>query len=134
MQFTVQPGDTTLPLNQMSNATFHCTCNECTSPPVWSLENGGRYFITDNDGDRMILAERGITYSSSGTSAVISIPDTAENNNTMISCAAFLFGGSEFSYPVKLTIIGEPQNTITAIHYMTIFNHVQVPLYLLIQF
>ena len=108
MQFVVQPGDTTLPLNQMSNATFHCTCNECTSPPFWSLENRGIHLITDEESDRKILDGRGITYSSSGTSAVISIPDTVENNNTMISCAAFLSGGRDFSDPpVKLTIVGK---------------------------
>ena len=106
MQFEVQPGDTNLILNQMSNATFHCSCDECTVPPYWGLENGGRHFSTDNNNDRMILAERGITYSSSDTSAVISIPDRVENNNTMIFCAAF-FGGIEFSDPVKLTIIGK---------------------------
>ena len=47
-------------------------------------------------------------FSSSSTSAVISIPDTMENNNTQIWCAAFLFGGIEFSDPpVRVTIIGE---------------------------
>ena len=68
----------------------------CTSPPFWSLENGGRYLTTFDDDDTIILAERGITYSSSDTSAVISIPATAKNNNTLISCAGFIFGGTEF--------------------------------------
>ena len=108
MQFEVQPGDTILMLNQMSNVTFHCSCDECTTPPYWSLENEGNYFSTNNDIERMILAKRGITYSSSGTSASISIPDTVENNNTIIHCAAFLFGGTEFSNPpILVTIIGE---------------------------
>ena len=108
MQFEVQPGDTILMLNQMSNATFHCSCDECTTPPYWSLENGGSHFDTDSNSDRILLAERGIIYSSSGTSAVINIPDTVENNNTIIFCAAFLFGGTEFSDPpVRVTIIGE---------------------------
>ena len=92
----------------MSNATFHCTCVECTydsSSPGWSLENEGRFLNTD---DRIMLAQRGIMFSSSSTSAVISIPDTVENNNTWIVCAAFLFGSIEFSGPpVKVTTIGE---------------------------
>ena len=110
--FTVQPDATVaiLALNQMSNATFQCICiagDECTSPPYWSLENGGRHFVTNDNDDRVILAERGITYSSNGTSAVISIPDTVENNSTQISCAGLISGGVEFSdHPVKLIIIG----------------------------
>ena len=109
--FTVQPGDTVIALNQMSNVTFQCTCiadDECTSPPYWSLENGGRYFVTSDNNDRVILTERGITYSSGATSAVITIPDTVENNNTQIFCAGLISGGVEFSDPpVKLTIIGK---------------------------
>ena len=64
----VQPGDTTLLLNQMSNATFHCTCVECTYDslsPGWSLENEGRFLNTDDVDDRMMLAQRGIMFSSS---------------------------------------------------------------------
>ena len=105
--FIVQPGDTTLTLNQMSNATFQCTCADCTSPPHWTIESDGRHLATNDVTDAVSLAQRGITYSSSATSAVISIPDTTENNNTRIFCAVFLFGGAEFSDPVKLTIIGE---------------------------
>lgn len=108
MQFEVQPGNTTLPLNQMSNATFYCTCDACILSLLWSLENEGRYFITDDGNDRGILAERGIIYSSTDTSAVISIPDTMENNNTLIRCAAFHSGSNEYSDPpVELIIIGE---------------------------
>ena len=113
MQPTVQPGDTILALNQMSNATFHCTCNECITPPYWSLENAGRHLFTDNDNDRLILVQRGITYSSGATSAVISIPDTVENNNTIILCDAFITGSTEFSNPpVRVTIIGESDQNI----------------------
>ena len=114
LQPTVQPGDTILVLNQMSNVTFHCTCNECSTPPHWSLGNAGRYLSTDNDNDRVKLVQRGITYSSSGaTSAVISIPDTVENNNTNITCAAFITGSTEFSNPpVRVTIIGESDQNI----------------------
>ena len=94
----------------MSNITFQCTCiavDACTSPPFWSLQNGGRYFVTNDNDDAAILAERGITYSSRGTSAVITIPDTVENNNTLIFCAGLISGGVEFSDPpVKLIIIG----------------------------
>jgi hypothetical protein len=108
----IQPGDTTLLLNQMSNATFHCTCIDCASgsdsPPYWSLENEGRVLITVDKADRVILSQRGIMFSSSSSSAIISIPDTVENNNTQIYCAAFLFGSVEFSdQPVTVTIIGE---------------------------
>ena len=110
MLFEVQPEDTILTLNQMSNATFHCSCDECTSPPYWSLEIEGISFITESGDDRIILAERGITHYSSGTSAVITIPDTGENNNTMIRCVSFLYGGAEFSDPpVIVTIIGKSE-------------------------
>ena len=109
--FIVQPGDTILALNQMSNATFQCTCivdDECTSPPYWSLENGGRHFVTNDNDDRVILAERGIFYSSGGISAIISIPDKVENNNTQIFCAGLFSGAVEFSDPpVQLIIIGK---------------------------
>ena len=108
MQLEIQPGDTTLFLNHTINATFHCTCVECafdSSPPGWSLKNEGITFNTDDENDRMMLAQRGIIFSSSSASAVISIPDTVENNNTLISCFAFLFGSREFSEQVRVTII-----------------------------
>ena len=114
--FAVEPesDDTILALNQMINATFRCTCiagDACTIPPFWSIENGGRYFTTNDDDDAIILAERGITYGSSGTSAVISIPATAKNNNTLIFCAGLISGGIEFSDPpIKLIIIGKSSN------------------------
>jgi hypothetical protein len=110
MQLEIQPGDTTLLQNQMSNATFHCTCVDCEfgSPPHWSLENEGTFVNTEDEDDRVILIQRGIMFSSSSTSAVISIPDTVENNNTQIWCTAFLFGSVEFSDPsVTVTIIGD---------------------------
>ena len=109
--FEVQPSDTTLLLNQMSNATFHCTCVDCasySSPPGWSLQNEDIILNTHFEDDKMMLAQQGIVFSSSSTSAVISIPDTVENNNTLIWCFAFLFGANEFSdQPVRVTIIGE---------------------------
>ena len=105
--FIVQPGNTIIALNQMSNATFQCTCPNCTTLPYWTMENQGRYLATNDDVEEVILAERGITYSSSAKSAVISIPVTVENNNTLLVCAAFLFGGTEFSEQVTLTIIGK---------------------------
>ena len=108
--FAVQPGDTILALNQKSNVTFQCTCiagDFCTSPPFWSLENGGQLLVTNDNDDAIILAERGITYRSSGNSAVITIPDTVENNDTQIFCAGLIFGVTEFSDPpIKLIIIG----------------------------
>ena len=74
------------------------------------MGNQGRYLSTNDDADKVILAQRGITYSSSSMSAIISIPDRVENTNTMLTCTAFLFGGTEFSDPVTLTIIGESVN------------------------
>ena len=71
------------------------------------MENQGRHLSTNDNTDKVILDQQGITYSSSATSAVISIPDKTDNNNTLLQCAAFLFGGTEFSDPVTLTIIGE---------------------------
>ena len=109
----VQPqGMVTLALNQMGNATFNCECtvgNECRQP-YWSIENEGNTITTNDKKDIDSFDERGITYSNpTTTTAVISIPDTVENNNTKISCVAFLFGGTEFSTPVKLIIIGESE-------------------------
>jgi hypothetical protein len=97
----------------MENANFTCECTlgiDCTQP-YWSLENEGITIITaeNNDKDKVRFAERGINYTSTSASTTfITIPDRVENNNTLISCAAVLFGGVEFSNPqVKLIIIGE---------------------------
>ena len=78
--FTIQPGDTTIALYQMSNATFHCTCTDCQArnPPHWTVENQDRHLATNDDADKVILAQRGITYGSSSTSAVISIYNNIE--------------------------------------------------------
>lgn len=133
MQFTVQPGDTILPLNQMSNVTFYCTCDECDlgTPPFWTVEHDGTYFDTTAASDGMSLSQRGITYGSSGNSAVISIPNRIENNNTMVWCAAFISGLNQFSEPVKVTIIGRSITNCYKRNYIIVF---QVPLYLLSQF
>ena len=92
----------------MSNATFRCTCPECDPdvPPYWTLVNGGAHLDTSNAGDRIILAQQGISFDSNGTTGVISIPDRIENNNTEVMCAAFM-GGTEFSESVTVTIIGK---------------------------
>ena len=109
----IQPASTvTLALNQMVNATFNCECtvDDACSQPYWSLENEGNTITTTDNNDKDSFAQRGITYSSPSTiTAVINIPDTVENNNTKISCAAFLFGGTEFSTAVELIIIGESE-------------------------
>ena len=104
------------------------------------MVNQGRHLATNDDADTVILAERGITFSGSANSAVISIPDRVENNNTNITCAGFLFGSTEFSDPVTLTIIGESVTDSYEADY-TIYNSyhapltvLQVPLYLLSQF
>ena len=104
---TVQPGDTVIALNRMSNATFQCTRPECTTAPYWTMESQGRHIATNDDRDEAILAQRGITYSSSSNTTDISIPDKTDNNNTLLQCAVFLFGDTEISDPVTLTIIGE---------------------------
>jgi hypothetical protein len=110
--FTVQPGDVTLELNEMSNATFNCTCDACIIRPLfWTLENeaGTLQLATNNMSDQAMLDQRGISYSSTITTAVITIPSTVENNNTQIRCAGILNPAEidEFSYPFTLTIIGE---------------------------
>ena len=109
----IRPADTvTLTLNQMRNATFSCECmlgDELCNQPYWSLENDGNSITTIDNNDIETFAQHGITYSSTRTTAVISIPDTVENNNTLIACAAFLFGSTEFSAVVALIIIGESE-------------------------
>ena len=113
----IRPADTvTLALNQMRSATFSCECTLgdelCSSEPYWGLENDGNLISTNYKDDIEIFAQRGITYSCSNinrTIAVISIPDTVENNNTLIFCAVFIFGATEFSAAVELLIIGESE-------------------------
>ena len=113
----MQPeGTVALPLNQRRNATINCECtagSEC-SQPYWSLETNGATITTEDDRDTHKFAERGITYSNSSdsTTTFISIPDTVVNNNTLISCAALLYGGTEFSKQVELIIIGESNITV----------------------
>ena len=108
-------GTISIPLNQMNAANFTCECTLgiACSPPFWSLDNEGVIITNmENSNDEDSFAERGITYSSSSTTAFITIRDTVKNNNTMISCGVFLFGGNEFSHPpVKLIIIGESELT-----------------------
>lgn len=110
--FTVQPGDVTLELNEMRNATFSCTCTACIIRPLfWTLEYeaGTLQLATNNVTDQAMLNQRGISYSSTNTTAVITIPGTIENNNTQIRCAGILNTAEidEFSSPFTLTIIGE---------------------------
>ena len=110
VMLTIKQGDTTLPVNQMRNAIFNCTCemSQCNSPLFWSLKNGDKHLITNEENDANILAQRGITFSSSATSAVISIPDTVENNNTVIFCGVLHSGNNVFSETgVTLIIIGK---------------------------
>ena len=102
----------TLALNQMINATLSCECTlgDGCSQPYWTLgmDNVKEKLIATNDNkDKDTLAQRGITYSSAATTAVISIPDTAVNNNTLINCAMLISGTTEFSAEVELIIIGE---------------------------
>ena len=108
-------GTISIPLNQMNAANFTCECTLgiACGQPFWNLENEGVSITTmENSGDEERFAERGITYSISSTTAIITIPDTVENNNTMISCGAFLSGSTEFSRPpVELIIIGESELT-----------------------
>ena len=107
-------GKISIPLNQMNAANFTCECilGIGCSPPFWSLVNHEGVTITtmENSNDEDSFAERGITYSSSSTEAFITIPATVENNDTMISCGAFL-SGTEFSDPAELIVIGESELT-----------------------
>ena len=111
-----EPRDTITALNQTSNATFHCTCTECnlTAPLYWILLRPHfeeRFYDTNSNGT--ILSQRGITYSSSDSSAIITIPDRIENNNTILWCAAFLpEGGSDLSNSVIVAFFGKPINII----------------------
>ena len=106
-------GTISLPLNQTNNASFTCECivsddHECQI--FWSLANKGVSLSTLDDDDKVTLFERGITCSRNGTTAFITIPDTEENNNTMISCLVLFSGGTYFSdSPVTLIIIGESE-------------------------
>ena len=89
--------------------------------------NQDRHLSTNDDDDKVILAERGITFSSSANTIDISIPDKTENNNTLLACAGFLFGSTEFSDPVTLTIIGESVTDSYEADY-TIYNSYHAPL------
>ena len=107
----IRPADTvTLALNQMTNVTFNCECTlgVACGEPFWSLEIEGKIITTEDSRDEDTLDQRGITFSSTATTAVISIPDTVENNKTLISCAAFI-GGIVFSAAVEVIIIGESE-------------------------
>ena len=112
-RFNIEPGNTTVALNQMKNVTFRCTCTQCGPPLHWSLIIGPNNIevplSTQHGDDRLKLDKRGIlTVNHNDGSSTISIPgDTVDNNCTQIRCAAFIGGGNEFSDPVKLTIIGE---------------------------
>ena len=106
-------GTVTLALNQMTNATFNCECtlgDDLCTQPYWSLENDGNLITTTDQDDVETFTQRGVSYNdTSDKTAVISIPDRVENNNTKIFCAALLFGGVEFSEPEfspKLIIVG----------------------------
>ena len=95
----------------MTNATFSCECThgDLCGQLFWSLENEGSTFATSDYNDLETFTQRGITFSSTATTAVISIPDRVENN-TLVSCAAIVLGGIEFSDPpVRLIIIGESE-------------------------
>ena len=90
----IPPEDTvTLAQNEMTNATFNCV-TECThgasacGQPFWSLYivNERRIIATPDIHDEVKFAQRGITYSSAATSAVISIPDRADGHNLQQCC------------------------------------------------
>ena len=108
--FTLQPGDTTVPLNPMNNVTFNCTCSICINRPLfWTLTNNGVSLATNDNADQAILDQRGITYNSDINTAVLIIPSTTENNDTQIACKGIQNPANiiETSNPVMLTIIGK---------------------------
>ena len=107
LEFTIKPGNISTPLHLVPNVTFHCSVHGSDLRPHWIVvfpDINQNLSTRDND-DMMTLVERGVVF---GSSSII-IPGVLENNCTLIRCAVFFFGTSmtEFSDPVKLTIVGE---------------------------
>ena len=106
IEFTIEPGDISIPLNSVQNVTFRCSLSDPTLRSHWIVKFPDimQNLSTRNSNDMSILIERGVIYGSS----TITIPGVLENNSTLIRCAVSNFATSttEFSDPVELTIAG----------------------------
>ena len=106
IEFTIEPGNISIPLNSVPNVTFRCSLSDPFFRSHWIVKFPDimQNLSTRDFNDTVILIKRGIVYSSSR----ITIPGVLENNSTLIRCAASNFATSttEFSDPVELTIVG----------------------------
>lgn len=91
----------------MLNTTFRCSLSDPSLRLHWIVKFPDimQNLSTRDSNDMPILIERGVVYDSSR----ITIPGVVENNCTLVRCAVFKFDTAitEFSDPVKLTIVGE---------------------------
>lgn len=120
IEFTIEPGDISIPINLMRNVTFQCRLSDSTLRLHWivNFPDIDRNLSTMDFDDMSILIERGVVYSSSA----ITIPGVLENNCTLIRCAVSNFATSttEFSDPVKLMIVGEYTGQIIRFSFQSI--------------
>lgn len=107
----VEPAVGTIQLSQMLNITIQCQVNSIdhSYKPIWKLHypNIGRFLSTDNDIDKILLEEHGISFYSGETLANITIPGTVENNRTQIWCTTLHSGVTEFSDQIEIIIAGK---------------------------
>ena len=127
--FTVEPsGNTFVPLNQMTNVTFHC--NVSSGVPFWSVipDPSMQIFLSTQDNrDVETLNRRGIFFSIRDTFANITIPGVAENNGTVIYCGRRIHGSNEFGpNPITLTIIGNLKRDTDSICFINAKLHVSL--------
>ena len=107
IDFTLDPGDVTVALNQMRNVTFRCSLSNPSLRLNWIVKfPDTQNLSTRNNGDIVVLAQRGVIYNSSS----LTIPGVLMNNSTLVRCATFVFaeGVTKISDPVRLIIAGEP--------------------------
>lgn len=89
------------------NVTFRCSLSDPGLRSHWIVKfpDIKQNLSTRNADDMLNLTERGVVYDSSS----MTIPGVLENNCTLIRCATIKFAASttEFSDPVKLTVVGK---------------------------
>lgn len=104
----LEPPVGTISFNQMLNVTFQCLVNS-NGPTWWTIHylDTDQYLSTRDENDKTKFEERGIHYYSGDTDANITIPSIVENNRTLIRCATFHVGVTEFSGQIKLIIAGK---------------------------
>ena len=112
-QFTIEPGNVTVALSQMQTLTFQCSVSDESLMQFWTLKflDVTTNLSTRDSNDMPVLDQRGVTYNSRS----VTIPGVAENNCTLIRCVVLRFttvSTTEFSDPVKLTIVGKRNNSI----------------------